>query len=153
MRRRFKRFYSLAGERLKQNYSAVRLADGTIKLIESDTTDIQDYIQSFAESCSIEHILSMCTAGDTSVLSRVQGAFIDTTNFPKTFRDILDVVIDGRAKFESLPLEIKQKFGNDFEKWFSEAGSENWLNVMGFSDSVGSECNDNVEGSVNNAES
>lgn len=149
MRRRFKRFFSCAGERIKQNYTATRLADGIIRLIPSDTVDLQEYINSFAESCSIEHILSMCAAGDESVLSRAQGAYIDATVLPKTFRDMLDIVIDGKSKFDSLPIEIKNAFSNDFEKWFSEAGSENWLKSMGFYDETGSKQKENKEGDVN----
>lgn len=152
MRRRFKRFFSCPGERIKQNYTASRLGDGIIRLVPSDTVDLKEYINSFAESCSIEHILALCAAGDSSVLSRAQGAYLDTTELPKTFRDMLDIVIDGRSKFDSLPVEIKQKFDNDFERWFSDAGSENWLKSMGFSFETGSEPNKN-EGSEVNAES
>lgn len=136
MRRRLERFYSNPGERIKQNYTATQLQDGVIRLIPSDTTDIQEFIDSFAESCSIEHILALCSAGDTSVLSRAQGAYIDTTMMPKTFRDMLDIVIDGKSKFESLPIEIKNAFGNDFEAWFSDAGSDEWIKKMGLSEAA-----------------
>lgn len=149
MRKRLKRFFSNAGERIKQNYTATRLGDGIIRLVPSDTTDLQEYINSFAESCSIEHILSLCAAGDTSVLSRAQGAYIDATVLPKTFRDMLDIVIDGKSKFDTLPVEIKNAFGNDFEKWFSDAGSESWLKSMGFYDETGSEQKEIKEGDVN----
>lgn len=143
MRRRFKRFFSSAGDRIKQNYNASRLGDGVIRLLPADTLDLKEYINSFAESCSIEHILALCAAGDTSVLSRAQGAFIDTTVLPKTYREMLDVVIEGRSKFDSLPIEIKQKFDNDFERWFSEAGSESWISNMGLvqPENEGSEVN------------
>lgn len=152
MRKRFERFFSCPGERIKQNYTASRLGDGVIRLVPSNTVDLKEYINSFAESCSIEHILALCAAGDTSVLSRAQGAYMDTTQMPKTFRDVLDIVIDGRTKFDSLPAEIKQKFDNDFEQWFSDAGSENWLKSMGFLNDTESEPIKN-EGSDLNAES
>lgn len=132
MRKRFKRFFSNEGERIKQNYTSSQLSDGIIRLIPLDTTDLQEYINSFAESCSIERILAMCANGDVSALSRVQGAYLDTTVMPKTFRDMLDIVIDGKNKFDCLPIEVKNSFGNDFEKWFSEAGTDEWLNKMGF---------------------
>lgn len=131
MRKRLERFFSNSGERFVQNYTATQLADGVIRLVEGDVTDMQEFINSFAESCSIEHILAMCAAGDTSVLSRTQGAYIDATVIPKTFRDMLDIVIDGKAKFESLPSEVKQAFDNNFELWFSDAGSDSWLEKMG----------------------
>lgn len=147
MRKRFERFTSNPGQRMKQNYTATQLSDGVIRLVEADVTDLREYINSFAESCSIEHILALCAAGDTSVLSRVQGAYIDTTMMPKTFRDMLDVVIDGKSKFESLPIEVKNAFGNNFESWFSEAGSEEWLSKMGMmkTESVEKENDNNAE--------
>ena len=137
MRKRFNRFFSNPGERYVQNYTGVQGADGNIRLIEGEVVDMYEYINSFAESCSIEHILAMCATGDYSLLSKSQGAYIDTTSMPKTFREMLDIVIDGKAKFENLPNEVRSKFGFDFERWFSEAGSEDWLNNMGFvNDSV-----------------
>lgn len=147
MRKRSERFTSNPGQRMKQNYTATQLSDGVIRLVEADVTDLREYINSFAESCSIEHILALCAAGDTSVLSRVQGAYIDTTMMPKTFRDMLDVVIDGKSKFESLPIEVKNAFGNNFESWFSEAGSEEWLSKMGMmkTESVEKENDNNAE--------
>lgn len=117
---------------MKQNYEVVVLPDGSFNLIESDKTDLQEYIDSFAESVSIEHIMAMCAAGDTSVLSKTQGAYLDTTVMPKTYRDMLDTVINGRAKFDALPVDVKQKFDNDFQKWFSDAGSPEWIKKMGF---------------------
>lgn len=134
MRKRSERFYSDPGERYQQNYTGTQLSDGVIRLVETDVTDLKEYINSFAESCSIEHILAMCAAGDTSVLSRAQGAYIDTTQLPKTFREMLDVVIDGKQKFEMLPKEIKEAFENNFELWFSDAGSDSWLEKMGYAE-------------------
>ena len=133
MRKRLERFFSDPGERYKQNFTATQLGDGVIRLVESDVTDLQEFINSFRESCSIEYILARVAAGDTSLLSRAQGAYIDTTALPKTFREMLDVVIDGKMKFEGLPKEIKESFDNDFESWFSDAGTDDWMTKMGFS--------------------
>lgn len=130
MRLRSDRFYADPGERFQQEYTGVRLADGTINLVESDVTDLQEYINSFEESCSIEHIMAMCQAGDTSALNKAQGSYIDCTQMPKTLRGVLDLVIDGQMKFNQLPIEIKEKFGNDFNRWFEEAGSEDWMKKM-----------------------
>ena len=136
MRLRSDVFYSDPGERMKQEYTAVVLGDGTINLVESEKTDLQEYINSFRDSVSIEHIMAMCAAGDTSALNRVQGSYIDCSKMPKTFREVLDIVIDGRAKFDQLPLNIKQKFGNDFNAWFSDVGSPDWFEKMEFIEQV-----------------
>lgn len=136
MRKRRDRVFSCAGDRFRVDYDPVIMADGSFELVEAGKTDLQEYIDSFKESVSIEHILAMCAAGDTSALQARQGTYIDTTEMPKTFRDMLDIVIRGKTQFESLPVEVKQKFDNDFNKWFADAGSQDWLLNMGFIEPV-----------------
>ena len=41
----------------------------------------------------------------------------DFTNFPTTYAEMLNKLIEGRAVFEGLPLEERQKYGNDFGVW------------------------------------
>lgn len=150
MRKRLDVFYSDPGSRYHIEYDTVVLPDGRIELVENGKTDIQEYIDSFSESCSIENIVAMCAAGDTSALSKRQGQYIDTSDMPKTFRDVLDIVIRGENQFEALPADVKAKFENDFNRWFATAGSEEWLTSMGFVksdevDSLKKEVIDNAE--------
>lgn len=125
-------FYSEPGSHLKQTYTAAQLPDGNFNLVPGEIIDIQEEIDSHAESCSIENIIAMCASGDTSALNRVQGTFVDTTQMPKTFRDVLDIVIRGQSEFDRLPLEIRQKFDSNFVSWFQDAGSAEWMEKMGF---------------------
>lgn len=125
-------YYSVSGSEEKQTYVAVQMTDGTFNLVEGEVIDIQEEIDSHAESCSIEHIISLCAAGDTSALNRVQGSFIDTTVFPDSYAECLQIVINGRSEFDRLPLEIRQKFDQNFVQWFESAGSEEWCEKMGY---------------------
>lgn len=124
-------FYSESGSNEKQTYVAVQLADGTFNLVEGEVIDIQEEIDSHALSCSIEHIIALCAAGDTSALNRVQGSFIDTTVFPESYAECLQIVINGRSEFDRLPLEVRQRFNQDFVSWFQTAGTEEWIEKMG----------------------
>jgi len=38
-----------------------------------------------------------------------------------------------REKFDQLPLEIRQKFGMNFQNWAATAGEADWLEKMGIS--------------------
>ena len=38
-----------------------------------------------------------------------------------------------REKFDMLPLEIRQKFGMNFQNWAATAGEAEWLEKMGIS--------------------
>lgn len=131
-----KRIYSESGDRFEPIYQPQLMDDGTIELVEVGQRDLQEYIQSFEEDCKLESILRRYQLGDETALSKVQGVYMDTTEMPKTFRDVLDSVIKGKSMFEQLPIEIKQKYSNDFNQWFVDIGSENWMSAMGFEKKV-----------------
>lgn len=126
-----KRIYSSSGDKFEPIYEPVLNEDGTIDLVVTGERDLQEYIQSFAEDCTLENILRRYELGDQTALSKAQGFYADTTEMPKTFRDVLDSVIKGQSMFDQLPLEVKQKFNNDFNQWFVDIGSEDWCAAMG----------------------
>lgn len=124
--------FSNPGNPIKTVYSGKLMEDGSIDLIPVGEENIQEFIDSFAEDTCLPILLQRCATGDLSVLSKVQGMYGDFTEAPKTYRDMLQAVMDGQNAFESLPIDVKEKFDNSFEKWFSTYGSESWLDSMGF---------------------
>ena len=126
------RFYSNPGDQFEPIFEPQLQDDGTIELVEVGQRDLREYIQSFAEECTLQNILRRFQLGDETVLSKVQGAYMDTTVMPKTFRDVLDAVISGQNLFNQLPLEVRQKYNNDFNQWFVDIGSDSWIDAMGF---------------------
>lgn len=98
-------------------YRARRQENGIIELEQTGEVDIYEEIQSHRESCELTSILRRFANGETDVLSRTQGMYGDFTTFPRTYAELLNRLIDGKAMFESLPLEERQKFGNDFGLW------------------------------------
>ena len=105
--------------------------DGTIDLVESGKENTDDMIQSFAESCDINIILKRVANGETELLQQRKGMFGDFTNMPKTYAEVLQLQIDSNNLFNSLPIEIKQKFDNDANKFFVSAGSKEWIDKLG----------------------
>lgn len=89
-------------------------------------------IQSFREQCDVMAILSRYAAGDESALA-TPGYYIDTTKLPKTYTEYLNMMNEQREKFDQLPLEIRQKFGMNFQNWAATAGEQEWLEKMGIS--------------------
>ncbi len=87
-------------------------------------------IQSYREQCDVMAILSRYAAGDESALA-TPGYYIDTSKLPKSYTEYLNMMNEQREKFDQLPLEIRQKFGMNFEKWAATAGEEQWLEKMG----------------------
>ena len=77
-------------------------------------------------------ILSRYAAGDESALA-TPGYYIDTTKLPKTYTEYLNMMNEQREKFDMLPLEIRQKFGMNFQNWAATAGEAEWFEKMGIS--------------------
>lgn len=113
-------------------YSAKVMDDGTIKLKEAGKENIQQKIDSFRDSTDMAYILHRLAQGDTSVLNQKQPMFGDFTKTPKNLAETLQMHIDAENAFYKLPLEVRSKFDNDFNKWFSSAGTERWLENMGY---------------------
>lgn len=120
------------GSREKQLYSPVVGSDGTIVLEESGKEDLYGYIQSHKESVDINVLMQRYQQGDDTALMRAQSFFVDATQFPKTYAGLLQAMIEGEKFFNGLPLEVRQKFDMDFNKFI--AGMDDmpsWLAKIG----------------------
>ena len=111
------RVFCKCGSRYKPLYRARRQENGLIELEPTGKHDIYEEIQSHRESCELTSILRRFANGETDVLSRTQGMYGDFTTFPKSYAELLNRLIEGKAMFEALPLEERQRFGNDFGLW------------------------------------
>lgn len=131
-------YYTCAGNSVRPVYSSKVNDSGILELQMVGEEDTYPLIQSFKDSCSINYLLAKYANGDVNALSKVQGVYGDFTELPKSFAEVLQRVIDGENFFNSLPLDVRQQFGNDFRRWFAEAGTDSWLASMGitFSNSV-----------------
>lgn len=123
-------FLTCSGELEKPVLSGKLMPDGTIKLTQVDSIDIKAEINSYASTCDMAYILSRLRVGDASVLSAKEGAYGDFTVFPKTYAEMLQLVQNGEAAFESLPLDVRAKFDNNLNKWFATIGTDEWSDKM-----------------------
>lgn len=90
---------------------------GNHVLVESGKEDLYAYIQSHKESVDIHVIMERFARGDIQALQRRQAMFGDFTDFPVTYAGMLNAVQTGEQHFMSLPLEVRQRFDNNFAKW------------------------------------
>lgn len=123
-------FVTSSGDRYHHIFSPIVCPDGTITLVESGKEDIQEYINSFRDQTDMSYILQRMAAGDTSVLNQKEPMFGDFTNMPTTYAEALQLVMDREAQFMKLPVDVRNKFDNDFRKWFAQSGSEDWFKKM-----------------------
>lgn len=143
------------GSRYRVKKKGTLQKDGKIKLYEVGKQDVYADIQSYDSETDINSIIARASNGDFTGFEngRGEGVFGDFTEMPTSYFEVLNTVIEGKHAFEKLPVEIKEKFGNDFNKWFVSAGEYDWFEKMGYkiSDDVSSESEkkeevkDNVE--------
>lgn len=119
------------GNPVKTIYSSRYDKNGVLELFEDGQEDLYGYIQSHAESVDIHVLLKRFVNGEQDVLSRAQGFYMDSSDMPKTYAEVLNSVIAGEQAFNSLPAEVKQRFGNSFSQWMASFESSDFLEKMG----------------------
>lgn len=140
---RINNFFTCPGNKLKMTYYGKVLEDGNIELIEDSLVNTDDEIDSYREESEIENIIARVNAGDVGLLNARSGEYIDCVGMPKSYAEVLQKVIDGKTIFDKLPVEIKQRFDNDFNQWFAQMGNEDWYEKSGFIQRIQEETKEN----------
>lgn len=104
--------------------------DGTLKLVPTGKENTDEIIASYYESTTLECILARFANGDMSALNRYQPIYMDITQMPKTLAEAQQKVINAEYAFQALPANVKEQFGNNFNVWLAQAGTEEWMSKM-----------------------
>lgn len=124
------KYISRSGSRKHKIYSPVY--DGRkLSLRESHEVDIQDEINSHAIECDMSYITTRLLHGDTSGLVSGSPIFADFHDLPSNFREVLDVALNSERIFNSLPLDVRKNFDNDYRRFVASAGSKEWFDNLG----------------------
>lgn len=105
------------------DYQLSLAPDGKEILIAVGEHDIYPEIQSHAKSVDINEIVLRHQRGDIDVLAQRAGMYGDFTNLPTSYAELYQNVLDAQAYFDSLPLEVRQKFDHSFSKFFTSIGT------------------------------
>ena len=117
---RFSKFDSPSdsGSPVKVKYSGRYDDEGRVVLDEVGLEDTYEYIQSFADDCDINHIMEQFTrTGDEELLNRAKGIYVDVSDLPDNWPDVLNIINRGKEEFSKMPPEFKELFGNDFAQF------------------------------------
>lgn len=125
------RVYTTPGEKVKTLYSPTFDEFGHMELKESGKENLYDFIQSHKESCDIHVILARFVNGDTTALSRRQMFYADITDFPATYADVVNTMHGAQDYFTHLPVEVRAKFGHDFNKFLASLDNPQTLVDLG----------------------
>lgn len=126
------RVYEPVGSRVKQLYSPIYDDRGVLHLTESGKHDLYAEIQSHRDSVDIHVLLARYQNGDDSALQRIQGAYGDFTQMPTTFAEALNTLIAAEQYFKSLPVDVRSRFGHDFNQFIASMDSPTWASDVGF---------------------
>lgn len=122
--------FSYPGERFQKVYTPEVSKDGIVKLTVTDRTDLKEYYNSFREDCDPNVLIARYAAGDETALQRGRPVFMDCVGAPSSLAEAYALNIKAADAFEKLPPEVKEAFGNNFYRFLSEAGTEDWFNIL-----------------------
>lgn len=123
--------FSNHGDRFREIREPV-FSDGSLSVEVVGKEDLYDYIQSFADSCDIQKLVNRALNGEPELLNQSVGSYGDFTEFPKTYAEALQKIIDAQNLFEKLPMENRSIFGNDVFKFIAGMDDPDWMTKAGF---------------------
>lgn len=123
------RFNCKSGDGTAVEY-AYEIKDGIKKLIPIGKKDVQAEIDSYRESCDINVIVARFMAGDENALNQVQGFYADMKSMPKTYAEWFERYQECENMFNKLPVDVREKFNHSVTEFWSEFGSEHWLDAL-----------------------
>ena len=119
------------GDPDKVLYSPSFDSSGHMELKEVGKESLYQFIQSHKESTDIRVILARFTAGDTTALAKRQMFYADLTEFPTTYADVVNIMHGAEDYFTHLPVEVRAKFGHDFNKFLASLDNPQTLVDLG----------------------
>lgn len=125
------RFFCTPGEREHVMYGGHYDERGRVVLQEIGRENLYDKIQSFADSVDIHVLMRQYQSGDVEALSRRQGFYGDVSEFPTTYAEALNHMNEMERRFLSLPLDVRQRFGNSFTEFLAASSDPDFLDRLG----------------------
>lgn len=65
-----------------------------------------------------------------TALQRGNPVFMDLLGAPKSLAEAFALTYRAEAAFDLLPASIREKFGSDFSRFLSSAGSDEWFEAL-----------------------
>lgn len=117
---RFSRFDSPSdpGSREKITYTPVFDKNGVLSLEATGKENVYELIQANRESCDLNLIMERVRAtGDATILNRVQGFYMDASDLPDNWPEVMNSINNLRDGFDKMPSDFKELYGNDFVRF------------------------------------
>lgn len=122
---------SCPGTTEKIIYGSKVLKNGRIATFEKGKDNYYEYIQSFAESVDINKTIQKFINGDVNALNQRKGEFIDCTQFPTNYAEVLNVINNATNLFNSLSLDERAQFNFNLNEFIASIGTDKYNEVLG----------------------
>lgn len=106
------------------------IKDGVKSLVPTGERNVFAMIQIDQENVKIENILQRAAMGDMSALNARESTYCDTTTMPKNLMEAQNLVIRMKKEFDTMPTEVKEKFGNSADKYVELMGTKEFNDIM-----------------------
>lgn len=111
-----------------------KVTDEGRELVKTGETDVYALIQSRLDETKIENIIKRATYNPTALGSQdwqASGTMTDISDAPTNYHEWYGRIKDAEAEFDKLPIEVKNKWDNDVEKYIMAYGTQEWEDKMG----------------------
>ena len=99
--------------------------EGVRELVKTDRKEnVYARIQADYDATDINKLMARFALGDSSALDQRDGFYGDATKLPSTYAEMFDRVEECKRFFNSLPVDLKQSFGNSYEMFFASYGTD-----------------------------
>lgn len=128
-----KPIYSEAGDPIKIEYGAKYDKKNNLVVEKKGTSNLYAYINSFKDSVDINVLLARFTNGDKEALNQRAANYLDISSVPSNIHEYIDFQRSCENLYNTLPVEIKEKFGNNMLQFMSQVGDPEWNEIMNIS--------------------
>lgn len=73
----------------------------------------------FAADCDLHNIIDRFMRTGQLPPSHARSSIADATTLPDNFQDVMDSAVKVRQQFDMLPVDEREKFGNDPDAWLA----------------------------------
>ena len=122
--------FSCPGDPIREIREAEYDKSKNITVVPKGKENFYAYINSFAESVDIHVLLARFQNGDKEALLQRAGAYIDISALPTNLNEFIELSRNAENLFNTLPVEVKEKFNNNVVEFISTIGDKSWNEKM-----------------------
>lgn len=123
-----------AGEETRKTYRWAEDENGKKELVEDETINIHDEIESYHEETKITNIIRRATF-DIDAANRLIGDngadSVDMTQMPENLMEAQNIMVKAKAAYAALTPKQKAEF-DGLSDYMATAGTEEWAKKLGY---------------------